>query len=351
MELLTYESYITNSNIISARRQLLSSIFEQFEEMKESMNEANLIIESGIFDEAFDSELNEESILAKMKQKAQQAIQIAKEKGKQALTSSQEMILKLGGNIMNVIKLMISKLKEWIGSMFNAAKSVYAKAVQGKSDEIKKHLDSAGEKTKVLIVKEVKQLKVVASSLGTWLTSGFSSEAVKAAAEVAKSDDVKESFELTILLALNESVKSGEIDFTDLLEGDHGDDHGHEGGINVPYLTPIVHKLHNFPPFSSLHKVKEIIEKGAKKGLEKLSVWATELTGAPGPFEFVALAGLIGILGEIQFKGVAKHAILHAVPGLKTVASIISNVAMAMAFYAIIETLIDKEDKKDEKPA
>lgn len=348
MELLTYESYLNNAKIVEARRELLLNIFEQFEDMNESMNEAKLIIESGIFDEAFDSELNEESIMAKMKQKAQQAVQIAKEKGKQALSSSQEMILKLGGNIMNVIKLMISKLKEWITSMLGAAKSVYNKAVQGKSDEIKKHLDGAGEKTKVLIVKEVKQLKAVTSSLGSWIAGGFMGEVAKGAAEAAKSDEVKESFELAMLAHLNEAVKSGELDFTDLLEGDHGDDHGHGDGLNIPYLTPLVHKLHHVPPFSQLHNVKELIGKAAKTGLDKLSLWATKLAGAPGPFEFVALAGLIGIIGEVQFKGVAKHAILHAVPGLKTIASIISNVAMGMAIYGIVETLMDKESGKEE---
>lgn len=347
MELLTYESYINNTKIVETRRKLLTSIFEQFEDMQPVMNEANLIIESGIFDEAFDMELNEESILVKMKQKAQQAIQVAKEKGKQALTASQEMILKLGGNIMNVIKLMIGKLKEWITSMMTAAKGAYMNAVKGKSDEIKKHLDNAGEKTKVLIVKEAKQLKQVTSSLAAWIMGGFSAEVAKGAAEVAKSDDVKESFELTILEALHEAVISGELDFTDLLESD-GHDDGHGDGLNIPYLTPIIHKLHHVPPFSGLHKVKELIEKGAKKGLEKLSVWATELAGAPGPFEFVALAALIGIIGEVQFKGVAKHAILHAVPGLKTIASLISSAAMGMAIYGIVETLMDKEDKKEE---
>jgi len=347
MELLTYESYLNNSKIVEARRQLLVSIFEQFEDMQPVMNEAALVVESGVFDEAFDMELNEESIMAKMKQKAQQAIQVAKEKGKQALTASQEMILKLGGNIMNVIKLMIGKLKEWITSMMSAASGVYMNAVKGKSDEIKKHLDEAGEKTKRLIVKEVEQLKQVTASLRAYIAGGFSAEAGKAATEVAKSDEIKETFELAVLKALNEAVVSGELDFTDLLEGDgHGDDHG--DSLNIPYLTPIVHKLHHFPPFNALHKVKELIEKGAKKGLEKLSVWATELAGAPGPFEFVALAGLIGIIGEVQFKGVAKHAILHAVPGLKTIASVISNVALGMAIYAIIETLMDKEDKPEE---
>lgn len=348
MELLTYESYLNNAKVIEARRQLLISIFEQFEDLDERMNEAKLIVEAGIFDETFDFELNEESILVKMKQKAQQAIQVAKEKGKEALSASQEMILKLGGSIMNVIKLMISKLKEWIAATFAAARSAYASAVQGKSGEIKKYLDKAGEKTKVLIVKEVKQLKTVTSSLGVWLTSGFSSEAVKAATEVAKMDDVKESFELTMLMALNEAVKSGELDFTDLLEGDHGDGHGHGDGLNIPYLTPLVHKLHDVPPFSLLHKVKALIEKGAKKGLEKLSVWATELAGAPGPFEFVALASLIGIIGEVKFKGIAHGAIVSLIPGVGTIAGIIATVAMGMAIYAAVETLIDKEDKKEE---
>jgi hypothetical protein len=157
-----------------------------------------------------------------------------------------------------------------------------------------------------------------------------------AAAEAAK-EDVKESFELAILESINEAVLSGELDFTDILESD-----GHGGGI--PFVSAIAHKMHHIPPFNLLDKVKQGAEKVAAGALNKLSYYATELAGAPGPFKFVALASIIGIIAEVQFKGMAKHAIIHAIPGVGTIAYLISNVAMALAVVGIAEALLAKKD-------
>lgn len=340
MELLTFESFTTSSRIIESRRQLLVNIFNQFEDIKPIINEAITIVESGSLDEVFEGEINEESIIAKMKSKLAQAVAVAKEKGKEALTDAQEKIIQLGGNIGNVIKLMIGKLKEWISAAFSAAKSFYAKAAQTKASDIKDTISKAGSDTKNLMIKEIGQLKTLTAATSTWVLSGFSKEATKAAAEVAK-EDVKESFELAILESINEAVLLGELDFTDILESD-----GHGGGI--PFVSTIAHKMHHVPPFNLLDKVKQGAEKVAAGVLNKLSYYATELAGAPGPFKFVALAAIIGIVAEVQFKGMAKHAIIHAIPGIGTIAYLISNIAMALAVVGIVETLLaKKEDEGD----
>ena len=335
MELLTFESFTTSSRIIESRRQLLINIFNQFEDIKPIMNEAIAIVELGSLDEAFEGEINEESIMAKMKDKLAQAVAVAKEKGKKALTGAQQKIIQLGGSIGNVIKLMIGKLKEWISAAFTAAKGFYNKAAQTKSGDIKDMISKAGSDTKNLMIKEIGQLKSVTGSAATWVMSGFSKEATKAAAEAAK-EDVKESFELAILESINEAVLSGELDFTDILESD-----GHEAGI--PFVSKIAHKMHHIPPFNLLDKVKQGAEKVAAGVLNKLSYYATELAGAPGPFKFVALAAIIGIIAEVQFKGIAKSAILHALPGVGTVAYLISNIAMALAVVGIVEAIIKAE--------
>ena len=60
MDLLTYESFLTNSKIVESRRQLLVNIFNQFEDIKPIMNEAIAIVEFGSLDEVFEGEINEE---------------------------------------------------------------------------------------------------------------------------------------------------------------------------------------------------------------------------------------------------------------------------------------------------
>ena len=118
----------------------------------------------------------------------------------------------------------------------------------------------------------------------------------------------------------------------------------------VKEISAIAHKLHEFPPFNLLHKVQGAAEKVASGVLNKLSYYATELAGAPGPYEFVALAAIIGIVAEVQFKGMAKTAIINLIPGIGTIASIISYVAMGLAVVGIVEALIKKqgEDQKSD---
>lgn len=330
-----FEEFIAGQNIVKTRRDLMINIFNQFEDIKPIMNEAILIVESGIFDDGFES-INEENLIGKMKSKFDTAMQVAKSKGKSALTDAQEKIIKLGGNIGSVIKLMIEKLKEWVTSLFSEATSHFKSVASSKSDEIKKAVKNADKKK---IVVEIKNLKDIAKATSKWVTSGFVQDASKAAGAAAK-EDVKEAFELAILQSINEAVISGELDFTDMIRES-------EGGI--PFVSTIAHKMHHIPPFNILDKVKQGAEKIAGGTLNKFSYYATKLAGAPGPFEFAALATIIGIITEVQFKGVAKQAILHAIPGLGTIASIISNVAMGLAIIGIVETLISQEGGHEEK--
>jgi hypothetical protein len=342
MKIKSYEGFVANKKLVESRRQVIINVLEQFEEIKPIMNEALLIVEFGIFDEGFDN-LNEENLISKMKAKFDAAVEIAKEKGKQALTKSQEVIIKLGGKIASIIKLIVEKLKEWVDAAWTAAKSAYASGAQSKIKEITAAIEKKSDESKNLLLKEVKQGKQVVSATVGWITSGFVKDTAKAAQEAA-SEDVKEAFEIAILNSINEAVINGDIDFTDLVK--ESDAHG----PSIPFVSAIAHKMHHIPPFNLLDKVKQAAEKVAKGTLGKLSYYATELAGAPGPFEFLALAGIIGIIAEVQVKGIAKHALLHAVPGLGTVASIISNVAMLLAVIGIIEAVMGKE-KDDEEAA
>jgi hypothetical protein len=335
MSLLNYDQFVLNNSITESRRQLVLNVLEQFEEVRPVINEAIEIVNLGAFDGFFiGEELDEANIAQKMKAKFDAAINIAKTKGKDALTSGQEMIVKLGGNIANIIKLIVSKLKEWVSETFAAAKSHFSGAAATAKDKIGSSVKSVKDKNK--LADEVKNLKNIAKATGQWVTSGFVADTAKAAGEAAK-EDVTEAFELAVLTSINEAIIDGTLDFRDLMESD-----GH--GPSIPFVSTIAHKLHHIPPFNLLDKVKQGAEKIAAGTLNKFSYYATKLAGAPGPFEFTILAGIIGVVAEVQFKGVAKHALLHAVPGLGLIASIISNVAMAMAVIAIVESFMQEKE-------
>lgn len=339
--ILKYDQFLNHKTLTESRRTLMINIFNQFEDVKPYMNEAVLLVESGIFDNAFNDELNEESIMAKMKAKFDNAVQIAKEKGKKALTDTQEKILQLGGKIGSVIKTLVSALVKWISDTFSAAKAHFSKVASASNDKITAAVNKIEDTNK--LATEVKNLKAIIGSTGAWLKSGLVNQVNKGAVEVAK-EDTNESidipvFEIILLESINDAVINGDLNFTDLLES---------GGI--PFVSAIAHKLHEVPPFNLLHKIQSAAEKVASGVLNKLSYYATELAGAPGPYEFVALAAIIGIVAEVQFKGMAKTAIINLIPGIGTIASIISYVAMGLAVVGIVETLIKKqgEDQKSD---
>jgi ElaB/YqjD/DUF883 family membrane-anchored ribosome-binding protein len=342
--LYTYDQFLLEKELVKSQRQLMVNIFEQFAELKPIMETATMMVEEGFFDMPL-MMITEENLFQKAKAKFDQAVQVAKEKGKQALSDAQEKIIKIGGNIANVIKLIVEKLKEWVGELWKGAQAWYNKAASGKTAELKEKIEGSDDKYKTELANEVSNFKKVSSGVGSWIASGFIKDAAKGAMAAAKEDEKSNEsilFDLTIMNAINEAVIAGQIDFTDLVN-EGGDGHG------IPFVSAIAHKMHEVPPFNLLDKVKKGAEKVAGGALNTISYYATELAGAPGPYKFVALAGLIGIIAEVKFKGVAKHALLHAIPGLGTVASIVSNVAMGLAVIAIVETLMKKEEGGEAK--
>lgn len=241
--------------------------------------------------------------------------------------------------------MIVEKLKEWMGQLWSAAQSFYANAAKSKTDKLTAAIaDQSGEKRKALAV-EADNFKNMSKGVAAWVKTGFVQDTAKAAAAAAKEDEegsAKESifFELSMIQSINEAVVSGELSFVDLIE---------EGEGGIPFVSAIAHKMHHIPPFNLLDKVKEAAAGIAGGALNKVSFYATKIAGAPGPYEFVAMAALIGIVAEVEFKTIAKHQILHAVPGLGLVATIISNVAMGLAVIGIIEILMKKEGDKEEK--
>ena len=342
--LLSYDDYLIHNRLIESKRQLVINIFNQFEDIKPVINEAMAFVDEGVFDIDLDlvlegHELNEENLMQRMKDKFDQAVQVAKDKGKQALTDTQQKIISLGGNIASIIKMIVSKLGEWMKKSFDEAKKIWSTALQKSAPDMMAAIEKKSTDKVHDLTDEVKKLKNVTKSLAGWLFGGFTKE-VQNAAQGAAKEDIKEAFELAIYDMLNEAIVSGELDFTDMLH------EANDERAQIPFVSTLAKKLSHFPPFNLLHKVQHGLEKVTNTALAKMSYYATELAGAPGPYTFSAISALVGIAGEVIVKGQAKHAILHAVPGLGTILALISNVAMTMAFIGIVEVLITKSAAK-----
>ena len=179
------------------------------------------------------------------------------------------------------------------------------------------------------------------ASVSKWIKGGFTGDVATAAKKAATAEEsLGYAFELGLIESINTAVLNGDLNFADLVaEGE---------GAKIPYVSTIAAGMNKIPPFSLLYKVKKSVAEVAGGALDKFSHYATELAGAPGPYEFTALATLIGIIGEVVVKGAAKSAIVAAIPGIGTAAYLVSKIAMGLAIVAAIEASIGT--KKEETP-
>lgn len=342
MKLVTFDEYVGHGRVIEARRELYMNIFKQFKELNAHLEEARVIVEAGTFDDIFEWESIDESIIDRLSDRFNSAIETAKEKGKEALSKTQTFIIKTGGKIGGIIQMMVSAIKKWLGDQFELAKSAWKSAVAKKSDEIKSKVEGLSDEKKNILKEEVKNLKTIMASVSKWIRGGFTSDVATAAKKSATAEEslIGYTFELGLIESLNTAVLNGDLNFANLVaEG---------GGVEIPYVSTIAAGMNKIPPFSLLYKVKKSVAKVAGGALDKFSHYATELAGAPGPYEFTALATLIGIIGEVVVKGAAKSAIVAAIPGIGTAAYLVSKIAMGLAIVAAIETSLGT--KKEEAP-
>ena len=357
--ILEYNEFLLEKQLIRSRRNLAISVFERLEEVQPILIEAVDMVELGIFDEFtlesfsnFTEEELNENLFKKAKEKLQQAKQTIKQKGKDALSATQERIIKIGGDVSKVIKIVIKQIQEAVKKAFDNGKAVAQKAISKGKGEVSAALKKIKDPKK--LSEDLKNAKAMLSATAKWITSGFSKEAAGAMNKAAKESggETKESFnpvyfEIMITEGIASSIRSGELNLEDIVnEG---------GGAKLPFISTIAAKLNEYPPFKQLYAIKNKTKDVVGGGLEKFSTWATEVAGAPGPYKFVALATIIGILVEMEVKGIGKKLLkfaLHGIPGVGTVISVAATVAKYLAYIAILETLLAEinDIKKEDKP-
>ena len=352
--LLTINQFInekaTKAQVLVEQREMYKNIFGQFTEIKPFMNEAVALVDAGIFDDMLIENLvnmNEddiyENLFQKAKEKFNRAKEVIKQKGKGALTDTQEMILKLGGDVSKVIKLIVENIAAACKKAYETVASAASAAAEKSKAELKKSLESMKDKNK--LSEEIKNAKAMLKAMKGWVMGGFNQEATKAMTTAAKQDEgfSQYTMELALYKSINEAIAVGELDFSDMInEG---------GGAKIPFISSIAAKLNKIPPFQQLYAVKNKVKDFVGNGLETFSVWATEVAGAPGPYKFVALATLIGIIVEMEVKGIGKKLLkvaFHAIPFAGTIISWAATVAKYLAYIAIIETLLAEVAPKEE---
>ena len=184
-------------------------------------------------------------------------------------------------------------------------------------------------------------------AFANWINNGFVKGAEKGMTQAAKQEEAINFLQFEIMLTenVNEAILSGELDLNDLVN---------EGGtVKIPFVSSIAKKLNKIPPFKTLYGVKNAAKDIVGSGLEKFSGYATEVAGAPGPYKFIALATIIGIIVEMEVKGAFKSLLkfaLHGIPFVGTVISWAATIAKYLAYIAIIETILAEAQGEEKEP-
>ena len=353
--ILEYNQFLIEKNLIQSRRNLTIAIFENIEEVEPVLEEAISMVNLGIFDSLTFDNINNlseeqlfENIFQKAKEKFQKAKETIKQKGKQALSATQEKIIKFGGDIKKIIQVVIKQLTEAVKKAYESGKKIAGQVSTKAKEKVRKAIGNVKDPKQ--LSEDIKNAKNMLKSMAAWVLGGFNKEAAQAMVKAGKTNEAEDFryFEWAITEGLAQAIKDGDIDIKDILN---------EGaGAKIPFISAIAAKLNKFPPFKSLYAVKYKVKDVVGGALEKFSVWATEVAGAPGPYKFIALATIIGILVEMEVKGIGKKLLkmsLHGIPGVGTIISYAATTAKYLAYIAIIETLLAEvqgEDTSKEEP-
>lgn len=372
-----FETYDVHHNTKSKEAFLIACAAKGGATLDESES-LNVFINEGFINELFETclALNEESFAEKFKALAAAAQEKIKEKGKDYIDKlgvKSQAALKFGGQIMSPLKTVLGKIKDILLKAWDMAKEAARNSVEKAKEKIKEKLkpflqDSDKRKK---IAEEAKNLSDMGNSIAVWATSGSGlvGDIAKGSAKAATTDEsssYEAAFEAAFYYAaaetLNENYTIEEIlAECELFESGHA---AAKGGIHIPFISAIMDKLAHMPPFSIFHKIEANVASAAETGLERLSILATKIAAAPGPYKFPVIAGLMGIAagylaestfkhGVIELHDLAEKALGFAIPGFGIAIKFLKYGGLALAVHGVINELVggqgkDTEDKGQE---
>jgi len=278
--------------------------------------------------------LNEESVFSKVADWGKKKIELAKEKGKQAVDATTQKVAKIASSISSFVSMIMKAISSFLKGAWDYIKgkvekkysSVKEKAVKDASKSLKGKGDTLSEETK--------NLGSTVKHSVAWCTKG----AVNKVGELVKSageQDVNESFaniiEEGFWLATAELIKEEGLEFTNQFENiNEGSD-----AVKIPFLSKIAEKMNKLPFFKQFADVKKTVKKVANSLLERLSQFVTKVMGGPGPFEFVVFGTIVGLVVAYKLEHTIQHGVEHIVKELGSHA-IVGTVAVALPFIGWI---------------
>jgi hypothetical protein len=312
-----YADFIVSHNLTIAKRRLLETI-QIYSKPEESII-IGIILESNLINEFYNNDveiLNEESFKEKLAKKVGSIKKTIKEKGKSALSDTQEKIMKIGSNVKSYVSVIIKTVKKQIEKILGIIKTAAKKAVES-SDKIKEKVkENEGKKE---FVGEIKNFKEMYGGAVKWFKSGF----VKDLEESMTKKATNETLELHVYETLIEGIQSHEITIDSLLEEDT------KGKPKIPFFSKLVDGIRKIPPIKQLWDFGLYAEKVANNALHKASVFLNKAAGTSGPHKFPKLGMMVGLGLEVLARKPLELGLIALVPALGIIVTTIKSVEMA----------------------
>ena len=378
---------ITDAKVLKNRRAFYAEAFTQFLN-EDELIEANSLINEGLFDkfgfskierlnenELYESLVLEWTLLQKLKDKAKDAVEVVKDKGKKALSKVQQGVVAIGGKIGGLIKKIVESIKNVAAKAISAAKSAAGAAKKKMTEAFTKELNTFKNESEKVKADKIKSLSrdtgnatKVSGHVVKWCTGNLAKETASAIAKGAKEEvpgtkkegATKESFsyrsfelmmENSLYLSCTDAMKAGELKLSEVEEQlNMLEEGGGQEAHKLPFISTISKFINKFPPFSVLKTFKE---KGAEVAggiMAQMSDKATKVMGAPGPFKFIAIAAFMGIAFELAMKDTLKTLTASLLfPPAAPFITMAFNFAYVLVAIATLEVLVGTVlDAKDE---
>jgi len=308
-----------NLDLKEAKLNLLNNISRHDKKYKDVID---FIIESNLVNEVYS--LNEIDLQKSLDNKVDSIKDTVKDKGKKALSITQQKIIKIGTNVKqyigNVIKIIKKELAEAIGKIRK-----HTQKVVKSSQKIKKAI--AENKDKKEFQEEVVHFKDMYGKGIAWAKKDPMNALQKS---MQKKSKMEESLEIFIYEALSEALDTGEITIDILIEQDA------KGQPKIPFLKKMVDGLRNIPPFKQLWDFGKYAEKVGRNALHKASVFLNKTAGATGPWKYPDLGTIVGIGLEIVARKPLQLGLIAAIPPLGIVLTTVTTLETGATVVSLI---------------
>lgn len=291
--------------------KLRKIIIETLLETKYFDNDINFLFESAIkynsIDELWSNSLNEDKFkdwLVNKGKKAKESISdlsdAAKKKTAELVASTLQSFDKFINTIVENIKSFLQKSWKQIEKNITESYDKNKNEIVSKVGEfLKKH-----ENDRTNIIKEQKNLTAVCKFAVSYASGGVVSK-MKDAFNKAGGEEVSEQLKFAVGSSVCECIREDSTLIDYIMNNEINES---TNLVKIPGLSTLSQKIAHYPPFSLLHEVEHKVSSVTNNTFSKASRW-TGIVGGPGPFEFVFVGTIIGLISGYVIKHSAEEGV------------------------------------------